>query len=55
MTLTKLFNDFFNSERAGGLILIGCTIASLLITNSGFQEQYLAVWNYSFAQHTVVH
>lgn len=55
MTLTKLFNDFFNSEKAGGLILIGCTIVSLLATNSGFQEQYLVVWNYSFAQHTVVH
>lgn len=55
MKVTKLFNDFFNSEKAGGFVLIGCTIISLLATNSAFQEQYLSVWNFSFADHTVTH
>ncbi len=34
-TLTRLFADFFNSEKAGGFILIGCTALSILIANSG--------------------
>ena len=30
---TKLFREFFNSEKSGGIVLIACTIASLLLTN----------------------
>jgi hypothetical protein len=33
MKVTKLFNEFFDSEKAGGLTLIACTIISLLIAN----------------------
>jgi hypothetical protein len=29
MKATKLFIDFFNSEKAGGLVLIACKISSL--------------------------
>ncbi len=42
--MTKLFRDFFNSEKSGGLVLIVCTIVSLIITNSAFGENYLAFW-----------
>ena len=40
MKVTKLYKDFFDSEKAGGLILIGCTILSLIIANSNFGTSY---------------
>lgn len=55
MKLTKLFNDFFNSEKAGGLILIGCTLLSLVLTNSGFQLTYQSLWDYEISSHTLTH
>lgn len=40
MKITKLFKDFFESEKAGGLILMGCTALSLLLANSNFGPAY---------------
>lgn len=37
---TKLFKEFFESEKAGGFILIACTIISLLLANSVFGVDY---------------
>ena len=45
MQLTKLFTGFFNSEKAAGLILILCTVISLLISNLGFGEAYAHIWH----------
>lgn len=45
MKLTKLFNDFSHSEKSGGLILIICTIVSLLCANSWFGETYRHFWH----------
>jgi len=39
------FKDFFESEKSGGLILIFCTIASLLIANSSWAESYHHIWH----------
>ena len=44
-TITKLFSDFFQSERAGGFVLIACTGLSLLIANSAFGTDYLHFWH----------
>lgn len=44
MRLTKLFNDFFESEK-GGVLLIVCTVISLLLANSSIGETYLAFWH----------
>ncbi|MES1221603.1 MAG: Na+/H+ antiporter NhaA, partial [Bacteroidota bacterium] len=55
MRLTKLFTDFFNSEKASGFILIGCTIFSLALTNSSSGSSYLAIWNIQIAHHSVTH
>ncbi len=55
MELTKLFKDFFKSEKAGGLILIICTIISLLLTNSSFQEQYQAIWHLNIFNNSMEH
>lgn len=46
---TKLFKDFFESEKAGGLILIGCTLISLVLANSVFSSGYLHFWHTNFA------
>ena len=40
MKATKLFTDFFESEKAGGLVLIACTILSLALANSDFGGDY---------------
>ena len=45
MKITKLYKEFFSSEKAGGLILIVCTIFSLLISNSKFGSDYLHLWH----------
>jgi NhaA family Na+:H+ antiporter len=45
IALTKLFKEFFQSERASGFVLIGCTVLSLLVTNSGAGAAYLHFWH----------
>ena len=44
MLRTKIFKDFFESEKIGGLILISCTIISLLVANSSFGTSYHHFW-----------
>jgi Na+:H+ antiporter, NhaA family len=41
--LSNTFRNFFNSERSSGIVLIICTIVSLLLTNSLFGEKYLSL------------
>ncbi len=36
--ISKLFTDFFNSEKAGGFILLGCTIISLFLANTSIER-----------------
>ena len=55
MKITKLFTDFFNSEKASGFVLIGCTILSLAITNSSWGHSYQSVWNSQVANHSITH
>ncbi|HCW07007.1 MAG TPA: Na+/H+ antiporter NhaA [Cytophagales bacterium] len=40
MKLTKLFTEFFDSEKTSGVILIACTLFSLIISNSTFAHAY---------------
>ncbi|MDZ4814011.1 MAG: Na+/H+ antiporter NhaA [Pseudomonadota bacterium] len=42
--LSKTFQRFFNSERSSGILLIVCTVISLLITNSSGGADYLSWW-----------
>lgn len=39
--LTKLFIEFFESEQASGVILIACTLTSILIANSIYGNGYI--------------
>ena len=55
MTASRLFREFFESEKAGGLTLIACTVVSLLIANSGWGEGYHAFWQSKFAGLSVEH
>ena len=43
--LTELFNHFFHSEKTGGIVLIACTVLSIVIANSAFGDSYLHFWH----------
>ena len=45
MNPTKLFSEFFESEKAGGLILIVCTLVSLSLANSAIGPSYQHLWH----------
>lgn len=45
MNITQLFKNFIDSEKAGGLILIGSTIISLILANSMFGAEYIGFWH----------
>jgi len=55
MKLTRLFTEFINSEKAGGLVLIVCTILSLLLANSPLQSGYMNIWGFEIAGHHLDH
>ena len=53
LVFTRLFLDFFKSEKFSGFLLIGCTALSLLVANSSWGENYANFWHYPFAGLTV--
>jgi Na+:H+ antiporter, NhaA family len=55
MILTRLYKEFFNSEKAGGLILVFMTILSLGLANSPWQNTYSNFWDMEFGGHSIVH
>lgn len=42
--LSNTFQQFFDSEKSSGILLIVCTVISLLITNSLSGADYLSLW-----------
>ncbi len=55
MRLTKLFKEFFDSEKAGGLILIFATALSLVLANSQWQGSYTEFWATDWGGHSITH
>jgi len=55
MKLSKLFTEFFESEKAGGLILVFVTIISLILANSPWQTGYIDFWHTDLGGHSIVH
>ncbi len=55
MKITNLFKEFFDSEKTGGLILISCTVVSLILANSNVGPAYQQFWDTQFAGHSVAH
>jgi len=53
--LSNTFKRFFESEKSGGILLIVCTIVSLLIANSRFGDAYLHIWHLPIAGLSVEH
>lgn len=51
--LAELLKEFLESEKSGGLVLIGCTVISLLIANSNFGESYHHLWQYKLGDLSV--
>lgn len=45
MRITKLFKDFSESEKAGGLTLIACTIISIVVANTVYGLEYSHFWH----------
>jgi Na+:H+ antiporter, NhaA family len=42
--IIPFFNEFLKTEQSSGIILIVCTVLSLLLSNSIFSEQYHHFW-----------
>lgn len=55
MKLTRLYKEFFNSEKTGGLILVFMTILSIGLANSPWQTNYINFWHFELGGHSIVH
>jgi NhaA family Na+:H+ antiporter len=55
MRSTNLFRAFFDSEKAGGIILVVVTLLSLGFANSRWQIDYIRFWNIDISGHGLVH
>lgn len=55
MRITKLFKDFIDSEKSGGLVLIVCTLISIFLANSLISDKYLSIWHISIGSHSLEH
>ncbi len=42
--LTSTFQNFFNSEKSSGILLIACTVISLLLSNVSAGSSYISFW-----------
>ena len=53
--LSKTFKNFFESEKSSGILLIICTVVSLLLANSMIGGNYLSFWQSSVGGLSVEH
>lgn len=53
MELSKLFTDFTNNERTSGIVLIACTVISLIATN--LLPGYYDFWHLEIGNHSMIH
>ncbi len=44
-TVTRIFKEFYRSEKSGGLVLIACTAVSLFLANSSIQWEFMQMWH----------
>jgi Na+:H+ antiporter, NhaA family len=42
--LSKSFTAFFDSEKSSGILLILCTVVSLVLANSIWGVHYVSIW-----------
>ena len=55
MKTSRLFREFFESEKAGGLVLLLATLLSLALANSPIQTTYIGVWETEIGHHSITH
>lgn len=55
MSLTRLYNEFFESEKSGGIMLICATVISIVLANSAWADGYTGFWQKDLGGHTLVH
>jgi len=55
MTAGRLFREFFESEKAGGLLLLLVTLVSLALANSPIQANYIGFWETEIGHHSITH
>ena len=53
--LSRTFKEFIHSGKAGGILLILCTLVSLLLANSPVGGAYLGLWQVSLAGLSISH
>ena len=53
--LSRSFTRFFQSNKAGGIVLIACTALSLLLANSPLGADYLHIWHMKVLGMSVEH
>lgn len=51
--MNKMVKSFLENEKSGGLVLILCTIISILIANSSIAHSYIAIWEYPMGSHSL--
>lgn len=55
MISSKLYKEFFESEKAGGFLLIVATLVSLILANSGIGSSYVGWWKTQVGGYSVGH
>ena len=55
MRLTKMFLEFSQSEKSGGLLLLFVTVVSLMLANSPIQTEYIQFWSANIGHHSITH
>lgn len=53
--VVNLFAEFSHNEKASGVILIACTVVSILMANSRFGGDYLELWHTPLLSHSLQH
>lgn len=53
MRLSKLYKGFFESEKAGGLLIVFFTLLSLLLSNLPMHEAYITFWETKLGGHSL--
>ncbi|MDR2036687.1 MAG: Na+/H+ antiporter NhaA [Bacteroidales bacterium] len=55
LIIHRLFKEFYRSEKTAGLILIICTVISLVLANSSAQHEYIHFWKISLGGMSLEH
>lgn len=55
MKPSKLFKSFFENEKTAGILLLVCTLVSILLANSSFQDGYIHFWESKIGGFSVEH